>query len=211
MKAFDVVKGFECELALYTGARYCVVVNSCTSAARLAFDWWMRGEGSHILEFPSHTYRSMANMAFKCGAEPAIRDYEWTGQYRIRPSNIWDCALTLRPGMYEKGTVQLLSFHPQKPLALSSGGGAILHDNPDAEVFYLLDRFDARTEGNDIRLDEWPFDGDHCYMFPGQAGEGLHRLEIFKAAHPEGLTMPQPNYEDLKAKLERRGNVNDNS
>jgi dTDP-4-amino-4,6-dideoxygalactose transaminase len=204
MKAFDVVKGFECELALYTGARYCVAVNSCTSAARLAFDWWMQSMGASILEFPSRTYRSMVNMAVKCGAEPVIRDYEWAGQYRIRPSNIWDCALTLRPGMYEKGSVQLLSFHPQKPLALSSGGGAILHDNKEADDFYRLDRFDARREGMGIQGDSWPFYGDHCYMFPGQAGEGLHRLEIFKAANPEGLTMPQPNYENLQEKLEGR-------
>lgn len=201
MKAFDVVRGFEEALAEYTGAKYCVVVNSCTSAARLAFDWWMKQEGSHILEFPARTYRSMVNMAVRCGATPVIKDWEWIEQYRIRPSNIWDCALTLRPRMYEAGTVQLLSFHPQKPLALSSGGGAILHDNPEADAFFRLDRYDARTENVVILDDTWPFYGEHVYMFPGQAGEGLHRLEIFKAAHPEGLTMPQPHYENLMEKM----------
>ena len=209
MKAFDVVKGFECELALYTGAKYCVVVNSCTSAARLAFDWWMKRPGSHILEFPARTYRSMVSMAAKCGATPVIRDYEWKGQYQICPSNIWDCALTLRPGMYEKGTIQLLSFHPQKPLALSTGGGAILHDNAEADLFFRLDRYDSRVEDVPILHSDWAFMGDHAYMFPGQAGEGLQRLEIFKVAHPMGLEMPKPNYENLIEKLERRKNGTD--
>jgi dTDP-4-amino-4,6-dideoxygalactose transaminase len=201
MKAFDVVRGFEDTLAEYVGSPYCVAVNSCTSAARLAFDWWMKQEGSHILEFPARTYRSMVNMAARCGATPVLRDYEWAGGYNIRPSNIWDYALFLHPMMYKAGNVQLLSFHPQKPLALSSGGGAILHDNPEADRFYRLDRYDGRTEGNPIQTDDWPVHGDHCYMFPGQAGEALHRLEIFQMAHPEGLTMPQPHYENLLEKM----------
>jgi dTDP-4-amino-4,6-dideoxygalactose transaminase len=204
MKSWDIVRGFECALAEYTGARYCVAVNSCTSAARLAFDW-VKKQLLNGVGFPTYTYRSMPSMANKCGIPIYLDDRKWSGQYLIANTNIWDCALTLRPGMYEKGTVQLLSFHPQKPLALSSGGGAILHDDPEADRFYRLDRFDGRTEGVGIQGDDWPFAADHCYMFPGQAGEGIHRLEIFKAAHPGGLTMPQPDYEDLVEKMERRG------
>jgi hypothetical protein len=143
-------------------------------------------------------------MANEVGMKVAFYGDEWSGMYRVIPTNIWDCALTLRPEMYEKGSVQLLSFHPQKPLALSSGGGAILHNDSEADRFYRLDRFDGRTERTPIQDDEWPFYADHCYMFPGQAGEGLHRLEIFKAVHPQGLTMPQPDYEGLADKLERR-------
>jgi hypothetical protein len=206
MKSWDIVRGFECALAEYVGSPYCVAVNSCTSAARLAFDWLFQTNhfDNVMLEFPCKTYRSVLNMARKVGFGLDLKPYEWVGKYRIEPSNIWDCALTLRPGMYEKGTVQLLSFHPQKPLALSSGGGAILHDDQEADDFYRLDRFDGRSEGESIQITDWPFYADHCYMFPGQAGEGIHRLEIFKAAHPEGLIMLQPDYEDLVEKMERR-------
>lgn len=203
----DVVRGFEGRLAMLTGARYCVCVNSCTMAAKLAFDWYSKQMGSTVLAFPRQTYRSMPAMAEKAGLMPVLTDEKWEGQYRITPSNIWDCALTLRPRMYVPGSVMLLSFHPQKPLALSSGGGAILHDDPEADRFYRQDSFDARSEGVGIRSDDWSFDGEHCYMFAGQAGEGIHRLDIFEAAHPEGLTMPQPDYEDLKEKMERRKNA----
>lgn len=205
MKAFDVVKGFECELGLYTGARYVVACNSATSALQLAFEFYEKFlllpmPKSREIILPERTYRSVAAMARRAGLEVRYEDIPWCGVYEIKPTDIWDCALRLAPGMYVPGTVQVLSFHPQKPLALSSGGGAILHDNLTADKFYRLDRFDGRTEGVSIQEDGWPFDGAHCYMFPGQAGEALHRLEIFKAAHPEGLTMPQPNYENLRVK-----------
>lgn len=200
--SFLVVKMFEEELAEYTGAKYVVTVNSGTSALSLAFQWWVKNNPNKCtIHLPEETYRSVFNMAYKASMVVLFDKKSWSGVYPIKPTNIWDCALRLAPKMYRAGTVQVLSFHPQKPLALSSGGGAILHDDPEADKWYRLMRFDGRTEGVSILEDEWPLVGDHCYMFPNQAAEAWHKLDIYRNRYPEKAPdAEQPKYENLNKK-----------
>ncbi|MFA5376817.1 MAG: DegT/DnrJ/EryC1/StrS family aminotransferase [Dehalococcoidia bacterium] len=202
MNAFQANRDFEKSISEYTGASFVVVVNSATSALQLALEWYRVNGGTKAI-IPERTYRSVANMILRTGLYLEFIDEEWRGIYNIRPSNIWDCALRLKPKMYVPGTVQCLSFHPQKPLALSSGGGAILHDDPEADKFYRLDRFDGREEGISILKSSWEIVGAHCYMFPGQAGEGAQKMEIYATRYPDDAPdTEQPEYENLREKWE---------
>jgi len=194
--AFECVRMFERSLAGYTGAKYAVAVNSGTAALKLATKMW---NGTSSVTIPSRTYRSVWQVLLDNLYTVKFRDYEWDECYQIEPTNVWDYALvTLDENIYVPGTVQCLSFHPQKALALSSGGGAILHDNDDLDEWYRWQRWDGRTEGVAIQEDELR-DGEHVYMFPGQAGEALHKLNIYATRGP--VKIPHPNYENLEKKV----------
>lgn len=197
--AWSIVKGFECTLAKYVGSQYCIAVSSGTFALRLAFGWAVLN-GVEEAVFPCHTYRSVPMMAEDAGIEVLFNDVEWKGEYKIGGTVIWDSALILRPGMYHKESIQCLSFHPQKPLGLSAGGGAILCDDPEANLFFRTMKHDGRNEGISIKESALLRGGLHGYMFPVQAAEAWHRLDIFKIAYPNGLVMPQPDYEDVEEK-----------
>lgn len=193
---------FERSLAWYTGAKHCVVVNSGSMAIYLALRYWDEDTnytGNHMT-VPEETYRSVPLAISRLSMFVRWDPKPWKGSYQIKPSNVWDCALRLKPNMYKKGQVQCLSLHPQKPLALSCGGGAILHDDDTADEWYRWMRFDGRKEGVPIQKDEMR-PGEHCYMFPSQAAEGLHRLSIYAARYPkQAPDMPQPKYENVRKK-----------
>lgn len=193
--AFIVVNLFERSLAEYCGAKYAVAVNSCSAALRLALKGW---KNTSIVTIPRHTYRSVYLVLQDLHYGVRFSDEKWDEYYQIKPTNVWDCALLLCSGMYVPGTVQCLSFHPQKPLALSSGGGAILHDDDEMDKWYRWQRWDGRQGGVAIQDDELR-DGEHCYMFPAQAGEALHKLNVYASRPP--VRIPHPNYEDLSKKV----------
>ena len=194
--AFEVVKMFERSLAEYCGAPYAVALNSCSAAIKMAL---RVGTEDHII-LPSKTYRSVYIAARQLGYSVEFSDHDWEGMYRLSPTNVLDAALVLYPNMYIEGTMMCLSFHPQKPLALSSGGGAILHDSPKLDVWFRRQRWDGRQEGVAIQEDEL-IDGDHCYMFPAQAAEALHKLNIYNTRPPAKI--PHPDYEDLSKKVSK--------
>ena len=193
--AFEVVLMFERSLAEYCGAKFAVALNSGTAALRLSLKRW---QGTSMVTIPAKTYRSVYLVLESLHYCVEFSEEPWDECYQIDPTNVWDCALMLRPGMYVPGTVQCLSFHPQKPLALSSGGGAILHDNEELDQWYRWERWDGRQEGVAIQ-DDVLRDGEHCYMMPGQAGEALHRLNIYASRGP--VKLPHPDYEDLSRKV----------
>jgi dTDP-4-amino-4,6-dideoxygalactose transaminase len=181
MNPFQVVRDFEVAVGEYTGAPYVVAVNSCTAALRLALRWW-HGEycyGCGVVSVPKRTYPSVPMAAVWAGYEIVWTDEEWQGEYQLRPTNVWDSAKRFTGGMFRPGAFQCVSFHPQKSLALSTGGGAILHDSAAADSWFRRMRFDGREEGVPTRDDVYTVIGEHCYMFPSQAAEGLHRLSIY--------------------------------
>lgn len=196
---FRVVEMFEENLAEYTKAPYACAVNSGTSALQLAFRWWWLNADRETITvtLPARTYRSVAIQAEAEGLIVKFADWDWARAYNIPPTNIWDYALTLEYGMYEKSQIQCLSFHPQKQLALANGGGAILHDSGGLQKWLKQQRWDGR-EGPSIADDDIHCLGAHCYMFPATAGEALHRLAIY-ACRP-AFPLEHPKYEDLSKK-----------
>jgi hypothetical protein len=81
MNAFSVVKQFEDEVAKYTGAPYCVAVNSCTMALLLACAYHKVGEVS----LPKLTYNGVPMSVIHAGGRVTFRDEDWQGEYQLSP------------------------------------------------------------------------------------------------------------------------------
>lgn len=220
---FAVVREFEAALCEYTGAPFAVTTNSCTMALLLAVAWWKQhdeysGQGEYerihgwpMIEIPKRTYVSVPQSIVHAGYHVKFRDEEWRGAYRLKPLQVWDCARRFTSGMYaydgnpvefgafgsttsfsSAGQMLCVSFHHSKILG-DTQGGAILHDDPEADKWLRRARFDGRTEGvapkdDDIML------GWHCYMSPDVAARLLWKLSKLPL-HNEDL--PNDPYPDL--------------
>jgi dTDP-4-amino-4,6-dideoxygalactose transaminase len=92
------------------------------------------------------------------------------------------------------GAMYCVSFHWSKTLGIQQGG-AILHDDPEADAWLRRARFDGRQEGVP------PADGHvptrrawHCYMSPETAAAGLVRLRTLPK---HNAPLPNDEYPDL--------------
>lgn len=204
MDPFDVVRQFERAVADYCGAPYCVSVRSCTDALLLAVTYHVAlsdFDGNRAwqfprkkIEIPKRTYVGVAHSIVNAGAHPTFRDEVWLGSYQLKPLNVYDCARRFTGNMYVAGQMQTVSFHHTKILGLSTHGGAILHDNPDADAYLRRARFDGRREGIAPKDDIFDVPGFHCYMLPPAAAEGLLRLASLPR---ENADLPCSDYSDL--------------
>lgn len=212
---YTIVAEFERAVAEYTGAPYCVAVNSCTSALMLAVAWHFSemqrkvdeahaGDGMRYtalyppIEIPKRTYLSVPMSIIHAGGRPTFRDEEWLGAYQLKPLPVWDSARWFTQGLYPHITERLAgatgqmvctSHHWSKTLSTSQGG-CILHDDPEADAWLRRARFDGRTEGVAPKDDKITQVGFHCYLSPESAAHGLVNLH-FLPRH----NVPLPNDE----------------
>ena len=210
MSAHQVTRDFEKALCEYTGALYAVAVTSCTMALTLAVAWHLqkcaactaltcidKGCAIRDIEIPKRTYVGVPYAIREAGGKPTFRDQEWQGWYQLLPLPVWDCARWFSGDMYKyflPGTMVCVSFHWSKTLGIQQGG-AILHDDPQADVWLRRARFDGRTEGVAPRDDKFVLRRAwHCYMSPEVAAEGLMRLSLLPE-HNDPL--PNDDYPDL--------------
>jgi dTDP-4-amino-4,6-dideoxygalactose transaminase len=188
LNAFQVVKDFEKAICEYTGAPYCVTTNSCTAALLLACKYLNVSEVS----IPKFTYVGVPMSIVHAGGTVKFRDENWSGTYQLKPYPIWDSARRFTSNMY-KGGYECVSFHWSKILGIQQGG-AILHDDKDADQWFRRARFDGRTEGVAPKDDTFDVLGHHCYLSPEIAAEGLVRLS-FLPRHNADLA--NSDYPDL--------------
>ena len=183
---YNVTRDFESVLSHYTGAPFAVAVNSGTAALMLACKWHEKGVwtgsgygagvvGYETVEIPKRTYVSVPCAIKLAGLNVKWRDEDWRGAYQLKPLPVWDSARRFTSGMYRKGQFQCVSFSASKILA-SEQGGAILHDNAEADKWFKRMRFDGRTEGVDPLEDTFDLVGHHCLMIPSIAATLLVRL-----------------------------------
>ena len=176
--SYRVVEEFESGLCAYTGARYAVTTNSCSMAIFLALKWAMDREnfpdtdGDPHIECESRTYCSAAMQIKHAGGYIWWRDEEWRGAYSFDPLPVWDSARRFTSDMYRAGQFQCVSFQTSKILGLEQGG-AILHDNEEADTWLRRARFDGRLNAEEKLPKQI---GYHCYMSPSVAALGLQRL-----------------------------------
>jgi len=190
----QVTRDFEAALCAYTGARFAVAVNSCTSALMLAVHYTLQRRpddiyiagADHIgirppIEIPRRTYVSVPMAIIHAGGRPAFRDEAWLGLYQLKPLSVWDCARWFTGGMYDGclGQMYCVSFHWTKHLGVEfDQGGAILHDSPEADSWFRRARFDGRTEGVAPKDDHFDMIGWHCYMNPTTAQRLLKKMQF---------------------------------
>ena len=110
MNPYEINNELEKQLCEYTGAKYCVAVNSGTSAITLSCVIHNVDE----VEVPKDTYISVPFAIIHAGGKPKFVDLEWEGMYQFKPYPIWDSALRLKRGMYIPKTHMILSFSTRK-------------------------------------------------------------------------------------------------
>lgn len=191
MNPFDVVRQFEQVIADYAGSKYAVGVVSCSNALMLACAYKKVKE----VTIPKRTYVSVPMAIIHAGGTVKFSEEEWSGVYELKPYNIIDGALRFRRGMYEPGSLHCLSFHFKKPLSLGRGG-MILTDDKDAYEWLKKARFDGRTEGVPLDMDNISVLGWNVYMYPEDAAKGLHRFSFVKGDYPD-LKIEDQGYPDL--------------
>jgi len=198
---FKVVRDFEAAVCEYTGAPYCVTTNSCTMALLLACAYWktrchsapMNQWGKPIVEIPKRTYVGVPMAIRLADCVPAFRDEDWIGSYQLKPFPVWDCARYFSSGMYETGHFDCVSFHSSKVLG-DTQGGAILHNNYEADQWLRRARFDGRTEGIAPKDDTFDMLGWHAYMSPDVAARLLWKLSRLPRQNDP---LPNDDYPDL--------------
>ena len=188
---YAVTRRFEDELCKYTGAPFAVAVNSCTAALLLSVQWH-RKAGKEV-EIPRRTYVSVPCAIKLAGCDLTWRDEDWSGAYQLKPFPVWDSARRFTSNMYIPGQFQCVSFAASKILGAEQGG-AILHDNAEADVWFRKMRFDGRTEGVDPHDDKFTVTGLHCLMIPSIAATLLVRLHHLPKHNED---MPHYDYPDL--------------
>lgn len=198
----DVTRAFEAALAEYTGAPYVVTTTSCTQAILMACAYWSHrnklkpGEktwGRLSIWMPKLSYVGVPASIKNAGFDVAFRDEDWQGEYHLLPLPVWDSARRFTSGMFRPGAMQCVSFHWGKILGLSQGG-AILHDNAEADAWLRRARFDGRTEGVPTNLDQVQYPSWHAYLSPEVAAHGLMRLALLPKHNAD---LPRSDYPDL--------------
>jgi DegT/DnrJ/EryC1/StrS aminotransferase family len=126
------------------------------------------------VSIPKLTYVSVPMAIIRAGGRVQFENTRWRGLYQLKPYPLWDSARYFTSGMYRKGQIMCLSFRWGKILALGQGG-AILHDDAQADGWFRKARFNGRTAGVDPREDTFVM-GYPFNMMPRDAAEGLTRL-----------------------------------
>jgi dTDP-4-amino-4,6-dideoxygalactose transaminase len=178
-EVYGVTEAFERAICEYTGAPYCVAVDSCSSALLLSLlRCNVKGE---VIKIPACTYMSVPCSVIMAGGKvkfiPVI-DGVMKGAYRLDPTNIYDSALRFTADMYSPDSIMCLSFSGvYKHLKLGKGG-AILTDNEEAYRWFKKARFSGRNECS-YHIDTFDQLGLNCYMLPEIAARGLLLMNQF--------------------------------
>lgn len=206
MQPYSVVRDFEQALCEYTGSKFAVTTNSCTMALLLACKWCfdyqqvVRSVGgitipdsvNTTVTIPKYTYCSVPMSIINAGGRVQFNEDDWWGTYQLKPYPIFDSARRFTSNMYLPGTFMCVSFHSSKILA-DIQGGAILHDNDEADKWFRKARFDGRTEGVAPKDDNLIL-GYHCYMSPDVAARLLLKLSVLPEHNAD---LPNSDYPDL--------------
>jgi dTDP-4-amino-4,6-dideoxygalactose transaminase len=174
---YKIVQMFEEELAEYTGSKYAVAVDSCTSALFLCCTYLKVKE----VTIPSHTYLSVPMSIIQAGGDVvfdcSVQANQWTGAYQLSPYPIYDAAKRFTSNMYVPDSFMCLSFHIKKKLGIGKGG-AILTSDPVAVEWFKRARYEGRSE-KFYKEDDITSIGWNMYMTPQEAAQGLSLMQNY--------------------------------
>jgi len=173
-----MTKELEKQLCEYTGAKYCVVVNSGTSAITLSCVIHNVDE----VEVPKDTYISVPFAIIHGGGKPKFVDLEWEGMYQFKPYPIWDSALRLKRGMYIQKTHMIFSTRKHLPVG---SGGAILLDNEEEYNRLKRLRYNGRPETTYHDTDDITEIGFNMTLHPSLSMIALEMLKVYPDNTPD--------------------------
>lgn len=155
------------------------------------------------VSIPKFTYPGVPMSIVHAGGKPTFRDEDWAGWYQLKPLKVFDCARWFTQDVYNivanqeedrrPGRMVCVSFHVSKTMGLEQGG-AILHDDPEADAWLRRARFDGRTSGVNPADDPFPHLGWHCYINPSAAALGI--LKLYSMPR-QNAPLPKDPYPDL--------------
>ena len=195
---YKITETFEQMLCDYTGAPYAVAVDNQSNALFLAL-YYEKVTGMEIT-IPARTYPSVPCEIIHAGAKVNFEPVEGKtikGSYQLKPTRVWDSALSFDADMYKPNTHMCLSFTgPYKTLKLSKGG-AILTDDRDAYFWFKRARYSGRRECS-YHDDYLDMIGWNFYMMPELATRGLLLMNQFynidgTKKNNEDLELPYPD------------------
>lgn len=193
---YIVVHQLEEALADYAGSKYCVCVESGSAGILLSLLWQREMTGPlGTVRCPKRTYPSIPCSIILMGGKVLFTDEEWEGTYQLKPYPIVDGALRFRRGMYQKGTLHMISMHVKKHIPVGRGG-AILTDDQDAYEWLKRARFDGRGP-MPLQEDNFTQLGLNAYMQPTDAARGLQLLQALGNRELEDLKVEDQKYPDL--------------
>lgn len=192
MFPYEIVEAFEQRVAEYSGARYGVAVNSCTSAIMLSASLRFRQGFTAEAWLPCRTYVGVPQAIIAAGGRVLFFDFDWSGQYDILPIRVVDGARRFRRGMYSHGTLHCLSFHWGKHLKVGRGGMVLTDDRDEADLLRKL-RYDGRTPGVHPKDDVFIAPAWHVYMIPEDAARGLMLMDHMS---DDNADIPWDDYPD---------------
>jgi len=183
MNPYEINNELEKQLSEYTGAPYCVVLDSGTSAIILSCILHEVDE----VEVPKDTYISVPFAIIQGGGKPKFVDLEYEGMYQLKPYPIWDSALRLKRGMYIPNTHMILSFGHRKQLPIGSGG-ALLLDNEEEYIRLKRLRYNGRPETAYHDTDDITEIGFNMILHPILASIGVEMMKTFPDNPPDKPT-----------------------
>jgi dTDP-4-amino-4,6-dideoxygalactose transaminase len=173
----DVVSIFENKVAEFAGAKYAVAVDCCSNGIFLCLKYLQTtGEinSDTVITIPNRTYVSVPMQIKHAGCALSFRDYEWSGQYNLQGTRIWDAAVRWNKGMFVgEDALQVVSFQLKKRVPIGRGGMVITNDKEAADWIRL-----ASYDGRDLTTDytdpnHFRMLGYHMYMTPEDAARGI--------------------------------------
>jgi dTDP-4-amino-4,6-dideoxygalactose transaminase len=191
---YKITEDFESALGKYTGAPYVVTVDNASNGLFLCL-MYEKTKGMEIT-IPSRTYMSVPCSIIHAGSKVNFEQVEGTkikGAYQLKPTKVWDAALSFTHNMYKPGTHMCISFTgPSKHFKLSKGG-AILTDDYQAYLWFKRARFSGRRECSYFN-DNFDMIGWNFYMMPELAARGLLLIDQFYDRET-GLPLDMPDLE----------------
>ena len=183
MNPYEINNELEKQLCEYTGAPYCIVVDSGTSAITLSCVIHNVDEA----EVPINTYISVPFAIIHGGGKPKFIDLEWEGMYQFKPYPIWDCALRLKRGMYIPKTHMILSFSTRKQLPIGKGGAILLDSEEEYNRLKRL-RYNGRPETTYHDTDDITEISFNMVLHPILASIGVEMMKTFPDNPPDKPT-----------------------
>jgi dTDP-4-amino-4,6-dideoxygalactose transaminase len=178
----EITKKFEHLLSLYTNAPYVITTDNQSNALFLCL--YYENIKNKEITIPSRTYPSVPCEIIHAGGSVKFEKVEGEtlkGAYQLKPTKVWDSALSFTADMYKPGTHMCVSFTgPYKHLKLGKGG-AILTDDEEAYKWFKKARFSGRDECSYHidNFDDNPVVGWNFYMMPEIATRGILLLTHF--------------------------------
>jgi dTDP-4-amino-4,6-dideoxygalactose transaminase len=191
----DIVEIFENKIAQYSGCKYAVAVDSCSSGIFLSLKYF---KAACIITIPSHTYVSVPMQIMHAGCKANFEDIRWKGIYQLKPYPIYDSAVRFTKNMYVgENSLQVLSFQIKKRLPIGKGG-MILTDSKDAYIWLKKACYDGRDLNIYYPDDSFEVVGWHMYMTPEDAARGILIMDELEDINEDSGCWK--NYSDLSKK-----------